>query len=125
MTNTRRLDLVFAVLAGGWILIAYGARHLAIPPSSTDLQAIQKLRRQDIAATLSGDPQALAGPFTADAVLLQPGSTALIGKRPSSPLSGRRRPNVGLHEYSVISLTDRGSSLVSCGIWLTNPDPVR
>lgn len=48
--------------------------------SVSDLQGIQKLHQQDIDATLSGDPQALTDLFTEDAVLLEPGSAAVIGK---------------------------------------------
>jgi ketosteroid isomerase-like protein len=45
-----------------------------------DLQGVQTLHQQDIDATLSGDPQALADLFTQYAVLLEPGSAAVIGR---------------------------------------------
>ena len=44
-----------------------------------DLDAIQKLHRQDVAATLAGDPKALAELWANDAVRLEPGP-AEIGK---------------------------------------------
>ena len=46
-----------------------------------DLAAIEKLHRQDIAATLSGDPRALAELWTVDAVRLEQGRPADIGRQ--------------------------------------------
>jgi uncharacterized protein (TIGR02246 family) len=46
-----------------------------------DLAGIERLHRQDIAATLSGDLDALAALWTKDAVRLQPGRLADIGKQ--------------------------------------------
>jgi len=57
-----------------------GADFHAAGPQAADLPAIEKLHRQDVAATLSGDPQALADLFTDDGVLLEPGSAAVAGK---------------------------------------------
>ncbi|MGH9145129.1 MAG: YybH family protein, partial [Vicinamibacterales bacterium] len=45
-----------------------------------DLAAIEKLRQQDIAATLSRDPVALTDLWTDDAVRLSPGQPAEVGK---------------------------------------------
>lgn len=50
-------------------------------PYAQDRAAIEKLHRQDVAATLSGDPAALGELWTEDAVRLQQGSEADIGKR--------------------------------------------
>jgi len=49
-------------------------------PTSADTRAIEKLHQKDVEATLSGDPMALADLFTDDAVLLEPGSPAVVGK---------------------------------------------
>jgi uncharacterized protein (TIGR02246 family) len=49
-------------------------------PTSADRRAIEKLHQEDVEATLSGDPTALADLFTDDAVLLEPGSPAVVGK---------------------------------------------
>ena len=57
------------------------ATSQARPPLSADVQAIERLHQQDVAATLSHDPKALADLFTDDAVLLQPDSAALVGKQ--------------------------------------------
>jgi uncharacterized protein (TIGR02246 family) len=50
-------------------------------PSSADRERIERLHQEDVAATLSGDPKALADLFTDDALLLQPDSPAIIGKQ--------------------------------------------
>ena len=49
-------------------------------PISADTRAIEKLHQKDVEATLSGDPTGLADLFTDDAVLLEPGSPAVVGK---------------------------------------------
>lgn len=82
MTKTKGGWLVAGVLlvlltGCGWKLSARSAGHADSP---SDRQAIQKLHQQDIDATLAHDPQALADLFTEDAVLLEPGSPAEIGK---------------------------------------------
>jgi ketosteroid isomerase-like protein len=46
-----------------------------------DTTGIEKLRQQDIAATLSRDPVALTDLFTDDAVRLSPGQPAEVGKQ--------------------------------------------
>ncbi|HKD11952.1 MAG TPA: nuclear transport factor 2 family protein [Thermoanaerobaculia bacterium] len=52
------------------------------PPGgpAQDLAAIEQLHRQDVAATLSGDPAALAELWTDDAVRLEQGEEANIGR---------------------------------------------
>ena len=47
---------------------------------SADTRAIEKLHQKDVEATLSSDPRALTDLFTDDAVLLEPGSPAVVGK---------------------------------------------
>ena len=76
-----------------WILVACALVALAacvfrsnLPPSATgshaqDMAAIERLHRQDVAATLSGDPKALAELWTDDAVRLQQGQEADVGKQ--------------------------------------------
>ena len=72
-------SLAILAAVGIWIAIGRGPNRAVAAPSS-DLQAIQKLHQQDIDATLRHDPQALADLFTDDAVLLEPGAPAVIGK---------------------------------------------
>lgn len=64
-------------------LAADGARAANPTPNAADqdMRAIEKLHRQDVAATLSGDPAALAELFTDDAVRLEQGDEAVIGKQ--------------------------------------------
>jgi uncharacterized protein (TIGR02246 family) len=46
-----------------------------------DMVGIERLHRQDVAATVSGDPRALAGLWTDDAVRINPGGRVDIGKQ--------------------------------------------
>ena len=73
-----------AVVLLGFALVA---SHLQQRPASpdegrrADLAAIEKLRQQDIAATLSRDPVALTDLWTDDAVRLGAGAPAEVGKQ--------------------------------------------
>jgi uncharacterized protein (TIGR02246 family) len=67
------------------LLLASACRHSLSKKAGADsheqdLAGIEKLHRQDIAATLSDEPSALAELWTDDAVRLEPGSQAEIGK---------------------------------------------
>ena len=79
--------LPVAVLVGA--LIAFAA-HVAQKPAASvgsesgrgaDRAAIETLRQQDIAATLSRDPVALTDLWTDDAIRLGPGQPAEVGKQ--------------------------------------------
>jgi uncharacterized protein (TIGR02246 family) len=83
---SRRVSwlMVLVVVGGGWVL---SSRELSNPraasasaSTSADLQGIERLHKRDIDATLAHDPKALAELFTEDAVLLEPGSAAVVGK---------------------------------------------
>jgi uncharacterized protein (TIGR02246 family) len=77
----RLAIFVLAITAAFGIWTAIGqASTRAAAASESDLRAIQKLHQQDIDATLARNPQALADLFTDDAVLLEPGAPAVIGK---------------------------------------------
>ena len=79
--KTRYSPLLFVLLGCGVLAIpACNTHHASRPPTDAELRGIQKLHQQDIAATLSGMPDALANLFTKDAVLLEPGSPPVIGK---------------------------------------------
>lgn len=73
---------MLVVVGGGWVLSSRGLsdRAHAAPASAAHLEGIEKLHHQDIDATLAHDPKALADLFTEDAVLLEPGSAAVMGK---------------------------------------------
>jgi len=49
--------------------------------TDAEMVGIEKLHQLDVAATLSGDPKALAELWTDDAVRLEPGGPAEIGKQ--------------------------------------------
>jgi ketosteroid isomerase-like protein len=80
--------LSIAVVAGA--LTAFAEQVVRSPPASlgsdrgrhdADRAAIEKLHRQDIAATLSRDPVALTDLWTDDAIRLGPGHPAEVGKK--------------------------------------------
>ena len=78
MVMTYNVRLLWAMLS---IALAIAAEAQPNKTEPADMQAIEKLHQKDIAATLSGGPQALADLFTDDAVLLQPGSPAIVGRQ--------------------------------------------
>jgi uncharacterized protein (TIGR02246 family) len=80
------------ICAIGVVIFALTGAHPAIGAAAGDLQGIEKLHAQDVAATQSGDPQALADLFTDDAVLLEPDAPAVIGKK--AILDGNKKEKV-------------------------------
>jgi uncharacterized protein (TIGR02246 family) len=83
MSQTRILGLSFVVGLTTCCFLVAGAharRAAHSQPNDVDRLAIQKLHQQDIDAALAHDPQALADLFTDDALLLEPGAPAVIGK---------------------------------------------
>jgi uncharacterized protein (TIGR02246 family) len=78
--------------AVGVVIFALSGAHPANGAPAADLQGIDKLHSQDVAATLSGDPQALADLFTDDAVLLEPDAPAVIGRK--AILDGNKKEKI-------------------------------
>jgi uncharacterized protein (TIGR02246 family) len=70
-----------------------------------DMTSIEKLHRQDIAATLSRDPVALTDLFTDDAVRLSPGRPAEVGKRAIRESNQRWSALPGVKVLSYVSET--------------------
>jgi uncharacterized protein (TIGR02246 family) len=70
-------------LSAGVVLFSSIHSHsvFASQNNDADTRAIEKLHQQDVSATLARDPQALADLFTDDAVLLEPGAPAVVGKK--------------------------------------------
>jgi uncharacterized protein (TIGR02246 family) len=64
------------VVAGWWLDTLRRSNALA-----RDRAAVEELHRRDVAATLAGDPAALAQLWTDDAVRLEPGGPAEVGKQ--------------------------------------------
>ena len=83
MSKLRVLGLSLALGVGACAFVMRGSfRHsaFAFQANDADRRAIEKAHQQDVGATLARDPQALADLFTDDAVLLEPGAPAVIGK---------------------------------------------
>ena len=82
MADRARTVIAISLIA----LTARLSRGEAPPSGRPDSQAkdmagIEKLHRQDVAATLSGDPEALAALWTDDAVRLDQDRQADVGKK--------------------------------------------
>jgi uncharacterized protein (TIGR02246 family) len=94
--------------AGAWLIRAFqntnGIPEAPFPTGPTadaNRAAIEKLHQQDIAATLSRDPGALADLWTEDAVRLGQGRPAEVGQRASRESNERwsARPGVKVLTY--------------------------
>jgi len=82
MRRGRILSLIVVGLAAFGVLQSGILSHsvFASQANAADMQAIEKRHERDVSATLARDPQALADLFTEDAVLLEPGAPAVIGR---------------------------------------------
>ncbi len=86
MTNKRAVATVVVSVLVCLLAVSVMRRSLSANSGSEQAgnagikSAIQELHQQDVAATLSGDPEALANLFTMDGVLLEPGSQPLVGR---------------------------------------------
>ena len=72
---------------------------------AADLAAIEKLRQDDIAATLSRDPVALTNLWTDDAIRLGAGAPADIGKQAIRASNERQTANKGFKVLSYVPET--------------------
>jgi len=54
---------------------------VSVSSEASDLAAIERLHQEDIAATLSHNPKALASLWTNDAVRMEPGGPAEVGRQ--------------------------------------------
>jgi uncharacterized protein (TIGR02246 family) len=72
---------------------------------AADLAAIEKVRQQDIAATLSRDPGALTDLWTDDAIRLGAGGPADVGKKAIRESNERQTANKGFKVLSYIPET--------------------
>jgi uncharacterized protein (TIGR02246 family) len=74
------LSIAAGVLACAILAGAHGRGTTGLDANNADRQGIERLHQQDVNATLARDPQALADLFADDAVLLEPGAPAVLGK---------------------------------------------
>src|SRR5215510_4688671 len=98
--------VVFALTA----LAGQALQRPAAPAGSdsgraADLAAIEKLRQQDIAATLSRDPVALTDYWTDDAIRIGVGAPAEVGKPAIRASNERQTANKGFKVLSYVPET--------------------
>ena len=77
----RDLSIAAGLLACAILAVAHGRGATGLDANHADRQGIERLHQQDVNATLARDPQALADLFADDAVLLEPGAPAVLGKQ--------------------------------------------
>jgi ketosteroid isomerase-like protein len=79
------MTLKTVILAISLLILSTGIALMKVLPiaeaSEQQMSGIEKLHQQDVAATLSGDANKLAELWTDDAVRLEPGGPAEIGKQ--------------------------------------------
>ena len=80
MKRTSIFSAVAFVAGLGIGFFARGTLHRT-DTRTADLAAIEKLHQEDVAATLSQDPNLMAGLWAEDAVRLGPGKPAEVGKK--------------------------------------------
>jgi ketosteroid isomerase-like protein len=97
--STTAVVCVLTALAGG---LAQGPAPSAASQSdrAADLAAIEKLRQQDIAATIARDPVALTEFWSDDAIRLGAGTPAEVGKETIRESNERQTAN---KDFKVLS----------------------
>jgi hypothetical protein len=86
----------------GQVLHGPGVAAGRQPDRAADLAAIEKLRQQDIAATVARDPVALTGFCTDDAIRLGVGAPPEIGKKAIRASNERQTANKSLKVLSYV-----------------------
>lgn len=76
---------------------------------------IEKAHQQDVAATLAGDPKALANLFTEDAVLLEPDNAPVIGR--AAILAANEKDKAAHPDSKVLSYKPEVKDLQIRGNW--------
>jgi len=86
----------------------------AVPPNDARA-AIEQLHQQDVAATLTQDPKALADLFTENAVLLEPDNVPVIGRK--AILAGNEQDRAAHPEMKFLSYKPEIKDLQIRGNW--------
>ena len=84
---------------------------------AADLAAIEKLRQQDIAATLSRDPVALTDYWAEDAIRLGVGAPPEVGKQTIRTSNERQTANKNLKVLSYVPEIKDGFFWMVAGPW--------
>jgi uncharacterized protein (TIGR02246 family) len=105
-----RLHAITAVVCaltalGGQVLHGPAVEAGSQPDRAADLAAIEKLRQQDIAATVARDPVALTDSWTDDAIRLGVGAPPEIGKKTIRASNERQTANKSFKVLSYVPET--------------------
>jgi len=114
MLRTSGMAIGAALVATA--LASQGSRLAAAPDTQAqDMAAIEKFRKQDIAATLAQDQAALAELWTDDGVRIVPGERPDVGKAAIRATNARHRAeNPGLR---IVSYVPEMKDLKIAGDW--------
>lgn len=97
--------VVCATALGGGVLHDPAVAAGSQPDRAADLAAIEKLRQQDIAATVARDPVALTDFWTDDAIRLGVGAPPEIGKQTIRASNERQTANKNFKVLSYVPET--------------------
>ena len=112
MGTTRIVEKLVAI----FVALAAGHLNAGAPPSDEqDRIAIERLHEQDIAATLTDDADQLAKLWDQDAVRLQSGSPAEVGK--ATIYTNDKRWQANLHGGRTLSYKPELKDLQIVGGW--------
>src|SRR5437870_8869512 len=106
--------LVSLVVWATKVDVPFFAQVKTTDKKAQDMAGIEKLRQQDIAATLSRDPVALTDLWTDDAVRLSPGQPAEVGKKAIRESNERWSARPG---FKVLSYVPEPSDLTMLDGW--------
>jgi ketosteroid isomerase-like protein len=100
-----RLHSVVLALCVSVVVTLHGGQARGVSaalgaPRAADLAALERVRQQDIAATLSGDPVALTDLWTDDAIRIGVGQPAEVGKKAIRASNDRLTAN---KDFKVLS----------------------
>jgi uncharacterized protein (TIGR02246 family) len=110
LEGAMRLHAIAAVVCaltalGGQVLHGPAVEADSQPDRAADLAAIEKLRQQDIAATVARDPVALTDSWTDDAIRLGVGAPPEIGKKTIRASNERQTANKSFKVLSYVPET--------------------
>lgn len=97
------------------LLLSVSRTNATAAPADAARAAIEKLHQQDVAATLTQDPKALADLFTENAVLLEPENAPVIGR--NAILAANEQDKVSRPDSKVLGYKPEIKDLQIRGNW--------
>lgn len=111
----KTLSWRMAALACIAVLLSISHLKANAAPADDARAAIERLHQQDVAATLTQDPKALADLFAENAVLLEPDNAPVIGRK--AILAGNEQDKAAHPEMKILSYRPEIKDLQIRGDW--------